>query len=103
DHHPSHFTLLWLDDAPFRQLHMHVISTDFQSPCLRNKVHWNSFTTPFFIPLTSVLTMLQSEEGWIHLDTEKYAAMMKTPLKCHQCPATFNTFPALKQHIDDRY
>ena len=29
------------------RLHLHVISTDFDSPCLKTKHHWNSFTTPF--------------------------------------------------------
>mmetsp|Transcript_15506 Transcript_15506/g.24794 ORF Transcript_15506/g.24794 Transcript_15506/m.24794 type:complete len:139 (-) Transcript_15506:316-732(-) len=31
-----------------RQLHLHIISDDFDSPCLKNKKHWNSFTTDFF-------------------------------------------------------
>ncbi|TPP67090.1 Aprataxin [Fasciola gigantica] len=30
------------------QLHMHVVSTDFCSPCLKTKKHWNSFTTRFY-------------------------------------------------------
>lgn len=32
-----------------QRLHLHVISTDFNSPCLKTKYHWNSFTTPFFL------------------------------------------------------
>jgi aprataxin len=32
-------------------LHLHVVSQDFDSPCLKNKKHWNSFTTDFFVPL----------------------------------------------------
>lgn len=32
------------------RLHMHIISTDMISPCLKTKVHWNSFNTKFFIP-----------------------------------------------------
>ena len=28
---------------------MHVISQDFDSPSLKNKKHWNSFTTPYFV------------------------------------------------------
>lgn len=35
------------------RLHLHVISNDFDSPCLKNKYHWNSFTTPFFRPSQS--------------------------------------------------
>lgn len=31
------------------KLHMHIISTDMISPCLKTKVHWNSFTTNFFL------------------------------------------------------
>lgn len=30
-------------------VHLHVISQDFDSPCLKNKKHWNSFTTDYFI------------------------------------------------------
>ena len=29
--------------------HLHVISQDFDSPSLKNKKHWNSFTTPYFV------------------------------------------------------
>lgn len=34
-----------------RRLHMHVISADMISPCLKTKIHWNSFTTKFFLSL----------------------------------------------------
>ncbi|BFZ06136.1 hypothetical protein BsWGS_09174 [Bradybaena similaris] len=30
-------------------LHMHVISQDFNSPFLKTKKHWNSFTTQYFV------------------------------------------------------
>lgn len=30
-------------------VHLHVISQDFDSPCLKNKKHWNSFNTEYFI------------------------------------------------------
>lgn len=33
-----------------QRLHMHIISTDMVSPCLKTKIHWNSFTTKFFLP-----------------------------------------------------
>lgn len=33
----------------FSQLHLHVISQDFDSPALKTKKHWNSFTTEYFI------------------------------------------------------
>lgn len=31
------------------RLHLHVISRDFQSVCMKTKKHWNSFNTPFFL------------------------------------------------------
>ena len=31
------------------QVHVHVISRDFISPCLKHKKHWNSFNTDYFI------------------------------------------------------
>lgn len=36
-------------------LHLHVISDDMDSVYLKNKKHWNSFTTDFFLDLKSVL------------------------------------------------
>lgn len=32
-----------------QRLHLHVISRDFHSPCLKTKKHWNSFNTPFLL------------------------------------------------------
>ncbi len=33
-------------------LHLHVLSTDFLSPCLKTKKHWNSFNTEHFLNLS---------------------------------------------------
>lgn len=32
-----------------QRLHLHVLSKDFESPCLKTKIHWNSFNTEFFL------------------------------------------------------
>lgn len=37
-------------EPSMKQVHLHVISTDFDSPYLKNKKHWNSFNTEFFVP-----------------------------------------------------
>jgi len=37
-----------------QRLHLHVISTDFISPHLKTKDHWNSFTTPFFLHASGI-------------------------------------------------
>jgi aprataxin len=44
------------------QLHLHVISDDFDSAALKDKKHWNSFTTKFFVPSSEVIRMV-SENG----------------------------------------
>ena len=36
----------------FSFLHLHVISQDFDSPCLKTKKHWHSFTSEFFLDST---------------------------------------------------
>lgn len=32
-----------------QRLHLHVISRDFHSPCLKTKKHWNTFNTPYLL------------------------------------------------------
>ena len=44
-----------------RQLHLHVISQDFQSDALKNKKHWNSFTSEFFIEIDTFIRRLENE------------------------------------------
>ncbi|KAI8901922.1 HIT-like domain-containing protein [Globomyces pollinis-pini] len=46
-----------------KQLHMHVISTDFISPSLKNKKHYLSFTTTFFQPYQNVIDMIEKSNG----------------------------------------
>jgi hypothetical protein len=43
-----------------RTLHLHVVSSDLDSPFLKHKTHWNSFTLvpSFFVPLDMVLAAL---------------------------------------------
>ncbi|XP_066935550.1 aprataxin-like [Clytia hemisphaerica] len=79
-------------------LHMHVISTDFDSPSLKNKRHWNSFTTDFFRPANSILSEL-SEKGCITIDTLYYKQLLESSLKCHICNADLRNIPRLKEHV----
>ena len=43
------------------RLHLHCISQDFDSPSLKNKKHWNSFTSSFFIPADEVIFRLKKD------------------------------------------
>lgn len=46
---PHHFKMGFHAEANMHRLHMHVISDDMVSDCLKNKIHWNSFTSDFFL------------------------------------------------------
>ena len=81
-----------------QQLHMHVVSQDFDSPCLKNKKHWNSFTSAFFLEVDWVISELKKKRC-IQVDKMRYEAMLKDPLKCHVCGAVQTNMPTLKAHI----
>ncbi|XP_057699263.1 aprataxin isoform X2 [Corythoichthys intestinalis] len=78
-------------------VHLHVISQDFDSPCLKNKKHWNSFTTDYFIQSQDVIHMLETD-GKVTVK-EGTSEMLKLPLRCHICQKELPTIPALKQHL----
>ena len=61
------------------QVHMHVISQDFISPCLKTKKHWNSFNTPYFI------------------DADKILETFPRPLKC--CMIFHYCYKIAKHHL----
>ena len=42
-----------------RQLHLHVISQDLDSAAMKNKKHWNSFSTGFFVAADVLIEHLQ--------------------------------------------
>merc|ERR1719427_952335 len=79
-------------------LHLHVVSTDFDSPCLKNKRHWNSFTSEFFIRASKVLRMLE-KDGRVNVDKSYYEGLLKRHLVCHLCKEKPKNMPALKLHV----
>ncbi|XP_061779057.2 aprataxin isoform X3 [Nerophis lumbriciformis] len=82
-------------------VHLHVISQDFDSPCLKNKKHWNSFTTEYFINSQDVIGMLESD-GRVTV-REGTSDLLKAPLRCHLCRHQPATIPALKQHLKSHF
>ena len=84
--------------ASMNQLHMHIISQDFDSSYLKTKKHWNSFTSDFFIDSQRVIDMLTTQDK-VELDRTKYEQILKSELRCHKCGCSLKTMPALKQHI----
>ncbi|XP_068644205.1 transcription factor bHLH140 isoform X2 [Aristolochia californica] len=78
-----------------RQLHLHVISQDFDSTHLKNKKHWNSFNTGFFRDSLDVIEEMESC-GQVTLNDEK---LLSTELRCHRCRSAHPNIPRLKAHI----
>lgn len=82
-----------------RHLHLHVISQDFDSPCLKTKRHWNSFTTAHFVDSSEVIRQLEENGRFTGITSEKSKKLLESELRCHKCEATFSTMPKLKAHI----
>ncbi|XP_051940996.1 aprataxin isoform X1 [Hippocampus zosterae] len=82
-------------------VHLHVISQDFDSPYLKNKKHWNSFTTDYFIESQDVIHMLETD-GKVTVK-EGTSELLKLPLRCHLCRKELPTIPALKQHLKSHF
>ncbi|XP_063331352.1 aprataxin isoform X1 [Pelmatolapia mariae] len=82
-------------------VHLHVISQDFDSPCLKNKKHWNSFTTDYFIESKDVIQMLEID-GKVTVK-EGTSELLKLPLRCHVCRKELPTIPALKEHLKSHF
>ena len=84
------------------RLHMHVISTDYDSTCLKNKRHWNSFTTSFFRLASQILSELKTS-GCISIDSGFYKQLLEGALKCHICDEKPKNIPRLKDHIKSHF
>ncbi|XP_035746674.1 aprataxin isoform X1 [Egretta garzetta] len=79
------------------QLHLHVISQDFDSPALKTKKHWNSFTTDYFLNSEDVIEMVRSK-GKVTVK-DHVSELLKLPLRCHCCKQQLSTIPQLKEHL----
>ncbi|RPA87490.1 HIT-like protein [Ascobolus immersus RN42] len=79
-------------------LHIHVISRDMCGPAMKKAGHYNSFNTPFFVPLTTFF-----EKDW-HImlaSSKEYGNMLNGPLKCWRCGQDFGRkLVQLKAHLE---
>ncbi|KAF2358812.1 Transposase type 1 [Trinorchestia longiramus] len=81
------------------QVHMHVISDDFDSPCLKTKKHWNSFNTKYFVDSEQVISDLRTDGRVRECPASDGKRLLETPLRCHKCSFQPANVPKLKQHI----
>lgn len=76
-------------------LHVHLISPDFNSPSLKTKHHYNSFTTPFFVDLDK-FPLDSNDELW---RVEVREAYVRGEMKCWICRAVLKNIPVVKTHM----
>jgi len=76
-------------------LHVHVLSRDRVSECMRHRKHYNSFATPFLVSLEDM--PLAKDDVRRHPGREGY---LDRDLQCWRCRKNFGrSFAKLKQHL----
>ncbi|KAH3678136.1 hypothetical protein WICMUC_001700 [Wickerhamomyces mucosus] len=82
-------------------LHIHIISQDFQSVRLKNRHHYNSFVTEFFVEFKD----LPLEKNDHRLNTTKMEYNCKNDdLICPYCDENFkNKFAKFKIHLKEEF
>lgn len=100
------------------RLHLHVISDDMNSPCLKTKKHWNSYNTDFFLDSKSnnlitylsfnyiiaryvagIISQLEETKNLGLPSSTRCKELLQTPLKCNKCSFIPKHIPALKKHL----
>lgn len=80
-------------------LHVHVIAIDRYSDCLKHRKHYNSFATPFFVPLDDF--PLSEDDPRRNPTQQNY---LHSDLICWRCSRNFgNKFVELKNHLDQEF
>ena len=80
-------------------LHIHIISKDRLHECMRHRKHYNSFATPFFVPVEDF--PLSPDDKRRHPGGERY---LKSDLVCWRCGKNFgNKFARLKEHLTEEF
>ncbi|CUS20365.1 LAQU0S01e04984g1_1 [Lachancea quebecensis] len=94
------FTQVGIHSIPsLRNLHIHVMTKDFYSDRMKNKKHYNSFNTTFFVSWSGL--PLEESPDATYLENE---IIKKTDLKCCYCKKNFkNRFSELKLHLDHEF
>ena len=89
-------------------LHLHIVSQDFESECLKNKKHYLTFATPLFVEASQMEAWLDTGgarhgQGAFELGPDRHAywaGLEKGDLICDG--RVFANVPKLKEHLARR-
>lgn len=77
-------------------LHVHVLSRDRYSECLKHRKHYNSFATEFFVPMEDFPLARD--------DRRRKEEYLKNDMVCWRCGKNFgNKFVKLKDHLTEEF
>ncbi|XP_015047274.2 uncharacterized protein LOC26534573 isoform X1 [Drosophila yakuba] len=86
-------------EPSLQRLHLHVISKDFVSPCMKTKKHWNAHNTELFVPYEKLCVHLERENCFSRLPKSLVNEMLSQPLICNQCKFAPESLLDLKAHL----
>ncbi|TIA96531.1 hypothetical protein E3P89_03391 [Wallemia ichthyophaga] len=85
-------------------IHLHVFSNDLVSDRLKNKKHYNSFTTGFFVDFGQVTEAVEEgKKDQLRQSLRAKQELLKSPLKSHHNGKIFANMPKLKQHLFEHF
>ena len=80
-------------------LHIHVLSVDRENVWMKHRKHYNSFNTPFFVPMEDF--PLAVDDPRRHPGREGYLGW---DFRCWRCGAWYgNKFARLKEHLSEEF
>ncbi|KAI1111082.1 HIT domain-containing protein [Nemania sp. NC0429] len=80
-------------------LHVHVLSRDMASECMRHRKHYQSFNTPFLVDIDDF--PLAADDPRRHPGRAGY---LNQDLRCWRCGRNFgNQFKKLKEHLAEEF
>jgi aprataxin len=82
-----------------RQLHLHLISIDFQAEALKHKKHWNSFTSDFLVLPVRWLEALETRGAVVVQVNAEEAKLSAEGMRCPLTGTLLKNVPALKDHL----
>ncbi|XP_017084705.2 aprataxin-like protein [Drosophila eugracilis] len=86
-------------EPSLQRLHLHVISKDFISTCMKTKKHWNCHNTDLFVPFEKLYNQLKKDDCISRLPKTIIDKLLAAPLRCNQCDFVPDSLLDLKAHL----